>query len=75
MRWARGSVYSIALFSIFSRRGAKLSTIYPGQEIKTFRMKPDIARRVERAAAQAGMSQSIYLEQTLEARFRREWVA
>jgi len=38
-------------------------------------MKPDIARRVERAAAQAGMSQSIYLEQTLEARFRREWLA
>ena len=34
-----------------------------------------IARRLERAAAEAGMSQSIYLEQTLGARFRRERLA
>jgi hypothetical protein len=45
------------------------------KETKTFRIKPDNARRLERAAAQAGMSQSIYLKQTLEARFRRERLA
>lgn len=45
------------------------------KKIKTFRIKPDITRRLERAVAQAGMSQSIYLEQTLEARFRRERLA
>lgn len=45
------------------------------KETRTFRMKPDIARRLETAAAQAGMSQSIYLEQTLEARFRWERLA
>ena len=45
------------------------------KETKTFRIKPDIARRLERSAAQAGMSQSIYLEQPLEARFRRERLA
>jgi len=45
------------------------------KETKTFCIKPDIARRLEPSAAQAGMSQSIYLEQPLEVRFRRERLA
>jgi predicted transcriptional regulator len=44
------------------------------KESKTIWLSPDVARRLERASAAEGMSQSIYIEQTLRARFKKESV-
>jgi predicted transcriptional regulator len=44
------------------------------KEPKTIWLSPDVARRLERASEAEGMSQSIYIEQTLRARFKKEGI-
>jgi predicted HicB family RNase H-like nuclease len=42
------------------------------KEVKSIWLSPEVARRLEKAAQAEGMSQSIYIEQTLRARFKKE---
>jgi len=42
------------------------------KEVKSIWFSPAVARRLEKAANAEGMSQSIYIEQTLRARFKKE---
>jgi hypothetical protein len=41
---------------------------------KTIYLSRDVVRRLEKAAVAEGMSQSIYIEQTLKARFKKDGV-
>jgi hypothetical protein len=41
---------------------------------KTFRIPPETARRLEKASRADGVSQSVYLDQTLKARFKKDGV-
>jgi hypothetical protein len=44
----------------------------PHKAPKTIYLSRDVIRRLEKAAVAEGMSQSIYIEQTLKARFKKE---
>jgi predicted HicB family RNase H-like nuclease len=41
---------------------------------KMFRLQPDTAQLLVKAAAKAGLSQSVYVEQTLRARFKKDGI-
>jgi hypothetical protein len=41
---------------------------------KTFRLPPETARKLEKASRADGVSQSVYLDQTLKARFKKDGV-
>jgi predicted transcriptional regulator len=41
---------------------------------KTIYLSQDVVRRLEKAAQAEGMSNSVYIEQTLKARFKRDGV-
>jgi hypothetical protein len=41
---------------------------------KTIYLSQDVVRRLEKAAQEEGMSNSVYIEQTLKARFKRDGV-
>jgi len=45
-----------------------------GKVSKTIYLSRDVVRRLEKAAVAEGMSQSIYIEQTLKARFKKDGV-
>jgi excinuclease UvrABC nuclease subunit len=42
--------------------------------VKTIWLSPDVVRRLKKAAESEGMSQSIYIEQMLRARFKKEGI-
>jgi hypothetical protein len=42
------------------------------KKAKTIWLSPDVVRRLKKASEAEGMSQSIYVEQTLRARFKKE---
>jgi predicted HicB family RNase H-like nuclease len=44
------------------------------KEIKTIYLSKDVSRRLKKAAESEGMSQSVYIEQTLRARFKKEGI-
>jgi hypothetical protein len=41
---------------------------------KTIYLSPDVVRRLEKASEAEGMSQSVYIEQTLRARFKKDGI-
>jgi predicted HicB family RNase H-like nuclease len=41
---------------------------------KMFRLQPDTSQLLVKAAAKAGLSQSVYVEQTLRARFKKDGI-
>jgi hypothetical protein len=45
-----------------------------GKMAKTIYLSQDVVRRLEKAAQAEGMSNSVYIEQTLKARFKRDGV-
>jgi predicted HicB family RNase H-like nuclease len=47
-------------------------TTKSGKVSKTIYLSRDVVRRLEKAAVNEGMSQSIYVEQTLKARFKKD---
>jgi hypothetical protein len=44
------------------------------KEVKTIWLSPDIVRRLKKASQMEGMSQSIYVEQTLRTRFKKDGI-
>ncbi len=44
------------------------------KEAKTIWLSSDVVRRLKKASKAEGMSQSIYVEQTLRARFKQEGI-
>jgi hypothetical protein len=59
------------------KTGARSSAM-PGsrstKKAKTIWLSPDVVRRLKKASEAEGMSQSIYVEQTLRARFKKDGV-
>jgi predicted DNA-binding protein len=41
---------------------------------KTFRVPPETARRLERASKADGVSQSVYVDQALKAKFKKDGI-
>lgn len=41
---------------------------------KTIYLSPEVVRRLEKAADNEGMSHSVYIEQTLRARFKKDGI-
>jgi hypothetical protein len=44
------------------------------KKVKTIWLSPDVVRRLKKASEAEGVSQSIYVEQTLRARFKKEGI-
>ena len=44
------------------------------KEVKTIWLSSDVVRRLKEASKAEGMSQSIYVEQTLRARFKKDGI-
>jgi hypothetical protein len=44
------------------------------KEVKTIWLSPEVVRRLKKASEADGVSQSIYVEQTLRARFKKEGI-
>jgi hypothetical protein len=44
------------------------------KDIKTIYLSTDVSRKLRKAAQAEGMSQSIYVEQTLRARFKKDGI-
>ncbi len=42
------------------------------KEVKTIYLSKDVGRRLKKESRAEGMSQSVYIEQTLRARFKKE---
>jgi predicted transcriptional regulator len=49
-------------------------TTKSGKAAKTIYLSQDVVRRLEKAAQAEGMSNSVYIEQTLKARFKRDGI-
>jgi hypothetical protein len=44
------------------------------KEVKTIYLSKEVGRRLKKVAAEEGMSQSVYIEQTLRARFKKDGI-
>jgi hypothetical protein len=56
------------------RKPRKVSEAKLNKSPKMFRLRPETSHMLVKAAAKAGLSQSVYVEQTLLARFKKEGI-
>jgi hypothetical protein len=64
----------MALVSILGRMPKKEAKAKLTKEIKTIYLSKDVSHRLKKASESEGMSQSVYIEQTLRARFKKDGI-